>query len=187
MKKENINYKAGFTLLELLVVVVIIGILAAIALPQYRMSVAKSELASLKSLTKSIYESEMRYYILNGELGPFSGLDVMPPSGTCSDSLTSSRCYGDWGNCYIYLSTRTMECYSKQDLQFNIVFYNGSSIYGIQRCVAKKDTIALMKTNWWPFAKLMAPLPATKRLRHVKSANGLTKVSKSSARRFARN
>ena len=59
------NGRKGFTLLELLIVVLIIGILAAIALPQYRKAVAKTQLAQLLNVTKSFVTSLHSYYLTN--------------------------------------------------------------------------------------------------------------------------
>ena len=57
------NTKKGFTLLELLVVVVIIGILAAIAMPQYKMAVAKSKLSTIRDMIDALHHSVERYYL----------------------------------------------------------------------------------------------------------------------------
>ena len=58
--------KSGFTLLELLVVVLIIGILASIALPQYRKAVERSKSAQAITLLKSVYQAAKAYQLANG-------------------------------------------------------------------------------------------------------------------------
>ena len=58
--------KRAFTLIELLVVVLIIGILSAIALPQYQRAVDKSRYATMIQTARSIENAQDVFYMENG-------------------------------------------------------------------------------------------------------------------------
>ena len=53
----------GFTLMELMIVVVIIGILAALAIPQFMRAGAKSKQSEAKEVLKQIYTMQRAYFI----------------------------------------------------------------------------------------------------------------------------
>jgi prepilin-type N-terminal cleavage/methylation domain-containing protein len=54
--------RKGFTLIELMVVVVIIGVLAAIAIPRFRGATGKAKKSEAKTVLKHIYQMERMFY-----------------------------------------------------------------------------------------------------------------------------
>lgn len=58
--------KKGFTLIEILVVIVIIAVLAAIVLPHYRVIIFKSHLTRLMPIVHSVYGAQQHYYMVHG-------------------------------------------------------------------------------------------------------------------------
>ena len=73
----NNQAKMGFTLIELLVVVLIIGILAAVALPQYQLTVDKARLTKYFPFIKALIDAQEVYYMENGYYaGNLEGLDL---------------------------------------------------------------------------------------------------------------
>ena len=82
--------KAGFTLIELLVVVLIIGILAAVAVPQYKITVVKSRVATMLSLVASLASAQEVYYLAHGSYATdVEDLDVEIP-GECNSNTDYS-------------------------------------------------------------------------------------------------
>jgi len=64
--------KKGFTLIELMIVVVIVGVLSALAIPRFMRAATKSKQSEAREILKQVYTMERAYfiehetYILNG-------------------------------------------------------------------------------------------------------------------------
>ena len=82
------NAQKGFTLIELMIVVAIIGILAAIAIPQYQNYVARSNVAAAVS-TLSANKTGLEEYVM--EFGEFPDGTTPPVKGVADDPATPAN------------------------------------------------------------------------------------------------
>lgn len=62
MKRPSSFLKAGFTLVELMIVVVILGILAAVAIPAFTRYIKRSKTSEATGNLSKIYQGELSYY-----------------------------------------------------------------------------------------------------------------------------
>jgi prepilin-type N-terminal cleavage/methylation domain-containing protein len=105
--------KKSFTLVELIIVVIIVGILASLGLTQYSLMVEKSRLAEAKVRIGVMRQLAHEYYLNNGDMSSITNADL-GVDGTCSSTgfynfwctyktstlvqLASGRCTGGGKN-----------------------------------------------------------------------------------------
>ena len=107
---KKLNENKGFTLIELMIVIAIIGILAAIAIPQFSAYRRRSYNSSAKSDLRNIATAEEAYYVDNSTYsGDVTGVllgntygymqsDKVTPSATASASGYTITAYHSSGN-----------------------------------------------------------------------------------------
>ena len=77
---RSLRNRKGFTLIELMIVVAIIGILAAIAIPNFLRFQAKSKQSEARELLSSIYTAEVSYFAEQNTYGPLATVGFTPAS-----------------------------------------------------------------------------------------------------------
>jgi type IV pilus assembly protein PilA len=94
---KKLQSKKGFTLIELMIVVAIIGILAAIAIPNFLRFQAKSKQSEAKTNLGGIFTAEVAY---RAEHDAYADLDVISwaPTGTPRYRYTLGVAANDLGN-----------------------------------------------------------------------------------------
>lgn len=92
MQKSN---QKGFTLIELMIVVAIIGILAAVALPQYQSYVQKSKFAETVSAVNQVKTAFQQFALEEGDInagwgtGSDDEIGITQASVQAGDNVTS--------------------------------------------------------------------------------------------------
>lgn len=77
----NRNRMRGVTLMELMIVIVVIGILASIAVPSYRSYLLRAQRTDAMSALLRVAAAQEKFYLQNNTYAATALLDDAPPAG----------------------------------------------------------------------------------------------------------
>ncbi len=123
MKKQQ-----GFTLIELMIAVAIIGILAAVAIPQYQKYVARAQVSEAVTLLSGLKSPVIEYYSVNGDFPVLSSTNAEVPAITTGKFV--EKVEGTGGDAGTYVATFKGSDVSADlfNKELNMVFSSNGSI-----------------------------------------------------------
>ena len=88
MKANKVITRAGFTLVELAVVIVIIGVLAAFAVPRFKASVERSKAAEAFNYLSAVQAAQERYHARQSTYADdVNSLDIKIGRASCRERV----------------------------------------------------------------------------------------------------
>ena len=125
---------SGFTLMELLIVIVIVGILASVALPSFGKTIERTRVKDAQATLASVYSAERVYRLDQGGYGTLNDLIANryvtnPNAGNADWTFTISDVSGSTSNTFTATANRSTGGYSTNTVWVNQNF-NGSCYNG---------------------------------------------------------
>ena len=91
--------KKGFTLIELIIVIIIVGILAAVGMTQYTKVVEKGRAVEARLILGSLRTAEIAEFMETGSYKAVAGLGVDAPTTPVATHYFTYACVAGTGTC----------------------------------------------------------------------------------------
>jgi type IV pilus assembly protein PilA len=124
--------KRGFTLIELMIVVAIIGILAAIAIPNFIKFQARSKQGEAKTNLKSAFTAEKSYYAEKDSYASFGLVGFAPEQGNryAYNGAQAAACSATWSRPAASAGTAGYDCITQDTSRYETVDYLAAGTTG---------------------------------------------------------